>query len=199
MALAMLGADSIRNFNEPNKRARMCDVFFEITKNYLLTFDWPFARKYVELQEVDTTSMTVPENMYVFKLPNDCKQPRDVAPRGTNDKWEVKGNHVYTTLSTGVYLHYTAKADDASKYTDSFANLLAMGLAVRLAPSITQDKELTRALKEDYRIAQLEAWETEANVGNYYREPDEDPNNDSFVNPDGTELEYYRNEAEDSQ
>ena len=45
LALAHLGADSIRSFEETNKRARMADVFFDQVRDYLLSkFDWPFFR-----------------------------------------------------------------------------------------------------------------------------------------------------------
>jgi hypothetical protein len=60
-----------------------------------------------------------------------------------------------------------------------------LGIAVRLSPSVTQDKKLTAELREQFAFEQLNAWESEANIGNSYRAHDETPANDPFVNPEG--------------
>lgn len=187
VALALLGAAPIRDFNESNKRARMADVFFDRTRNYLLSkFDWPFARKYEQLQQLaDTGTMTVPEGMYPYKLPSDCLNPRDLAPPGSHDPWLVMGNVLYCEKTSDVFLFYTQKSVDPSLYSDTFADLLALAMAVKMCPAITQDKALTKVLKDQLREEQRDAWESDANIGNTYREYDEDPNNDTFVNPDG--------------
>jgi len=190
-ALAMLGADLLRSFDENNKRARMCFVFFDMTRDYLLSkFDWPFARAFRKLQLLDVTSMTVPEGWYPFKLPSDCRNPRELHPPGSKDPWRIMGSVLYCKR-TGIggddaYLYYTIQNVDPSSYSDTFASLLSLGLAVRLCPSITQDKALTKALRDQFREEQRDAWESDANIGNEYREFDEDPNNDAFVNPDGS-------------
>ena len=191
IALAMLGADSIRAFDENNKRSRLCDVFFESTRDYLLSkFDWPFARKLVELMPLDPVAMkiTVPSGQYAYQLPADCKTPRDILPRGSRTSWAVYGQMVYCNIvpsSEAVILRYTMQATDSSIYTNTFVNLLALGLAVKLCPAITQDKKLTTALMDQFNVEQANAWESDANVGEDYREPDELPENDTFVNVDG--------------
>lgn len=189
VALSMLGADPIRSFDENNKRARMADVFFDFTRDYLLAkFDWPFARKFVKLQPLNTDNMVVPEGKQPYKLPNDCHTARDVHPPGTNIPWHVMGIDLYvdcTDAAGDIYLYYTSKEIDVSKYPHTFANLLAVGLAVKLCGPITQDKALMSALMDQFAVEQVNAWESEANVGEDYRAFDEDPNNDSFVYPDG--------------
>lgn len=193
IALGMLGADSIRSFDERNKRARMADVFFDFTRDYLLSkFDWPFAKKYIKLQPLDDTQVVtddIPEGVYRYALPNDCHTPRDLEPKGSKDRWYVMGRAVYCEVDPDsndeVYLYYTSVTLDTAKYPSVFNNLLALGLAVKMCPSITQDKALTSALQDQFIVEQQNAWESEANVGNEYREFDEDPNNDSFVYPDG--------------
>lgn len=198
VALAMLGADAIRSFDEKNKRARMSDVFFDFTRDYLLTkFDWPFAKRFVKLQPLDdtvtiggiTTDRVVPDGMYPYQLPADCHTPRDMHPPGSKDPWDVMEDVFYCkvepTEESAVYLYYTSAQIDVSKYSRTFNNLLALGLALKMCPAITQDKQLTAALGEQFAIEQQNAWESDANIGNMYREHDEDPNNDSFVYPDG--------------
>jgi len=188
VALATLGADAIRSFSEKNKRARMADVFFDFTRDYLLAkFDWSFARKYVKLQPL--SGVTSPEGLYAYQLPNDCHTARDIAPRGSKTKWIVMGNSLFceidSTSGVDVMLYYTYKIVDTSRFPSIFNDLLALGLAVKMGPAITQDKSLIAVLVEQFKIEQQNAWESSANVGNDYREFDEDPNNDSFVYPDG--------------
>ena len=199
VALAMLGADAIRSFDDKNKRARMADVFFDFTRDYLLTkFDWPFARKLAKLNPLDATTMIVPAGEYPYQLPNDCHAARSLHPRRSQDPWYVLQDVLYCrrvpSTEYDLLLQYTFKAVDVSKYSSTFNNLLASGLAVKMSPSITQDKALTAELGQQFLREQQDAWEADANVGDGYREPDEDPNNDSFVYPDGffvTEPEIW--------
>lgn len=186
-SLAMLGAEAIRSFDEDNKRSRMADVFFDFTRDFLLDkFDWNFARKLIKLQSVVVTT-PIPERMYAYQVPNDCKTARDLYPPGNRDKWEIMGDVLYCerTLEENVYLFYTSQEVDVSKYPSSFSNLLALGIAVRMCPPVTQDKALTRELQGQYRIAEQEIWEGDANIGNTYKDYDDDPENDTFVNVEG--------------
>lgn len=194
IALAMLGAESIRSFDENNKRARMSDVFFDSTRDYLLTkFDWPFARKLAELQplDADTMGVTVPLGYYLYQLPYDCKTPRDVLPSGSRNEWSIMSNMLYCRRppeeldECPLILKYTRVVSDTTVYSDTFVNLLALGIAVKMSPAITQDKPLTAALMDQFNVEQLNAWESDANIGSEYRMADETPENDTFVNVDG--------------
>lgn len=190
VALAHLGAAPIRSFDESNKRARMCDVFFDICRDLLLSkFDWPFARKYTLLQAVDMTDLDIPDGEYLYALPADCKVARDIGKRGNDTPWSVMADGLHCIMSESVYLFYTYKVTDSALFSDPFADLLAMQLAVKIAPAITQDKDLVKVLADQYRIVQQEAWEADANIGDSYRVHDEDPNNDTFVSPDGSESD----------
>lgn len=196
VALALLGQTAIRSTNEDNTRARLSSALFDFTRDYLLTkIDWAFARKYAKLQALDQDAHTVPEDRYVYGLPSDCHIVRDLAPQGSKDPWSVMGRYFYCKKSTDddVYIYYTAKITEVALYSPAFNELLALGLAIKLCAPLTQDKKLFSALREQYMLEQNSAWETDTNIGSDYRAADEDPNNDSFVNPGGyTELEDYR-------
>ena len=189
LALASMGADSIRDFSEGNKRSRMCDVFFDITRDYLLSlFDWPFARKYVKLNAIADPA-GAPDGWSAYMLPADCMTPRNIAPLGTNTKWRQQGGWILTQASSDVYLYYTAKISNETLYSSPFSNLLILGLASRIAPAISKDKAISNTLKEEYKIAQAEMWESEANIGSEWVDHDGDPENDSFVTGDSfTEI-----------
>lgn len=187
LALASLGADAIRSFDEKNKRARMSSNFFNATRDYLLTrFDWSFARRFTLLKEVVLLpNEHVPVGTRVYELPLDCRTPRDLHPPGSRDAWMISQNKLYTNKTGDIYLYYTAQEVDTALYTDTFSNLMALGIAVRMSPAITQDKALTKLIYEQYQQEQRDCWETDANIGEDYRAHDEDPNNDTFVHPDG--------------
>ena len=181
MALAMLGADSIRSFDEKNKRSRMCKRFYDSTRDYMLSkFDWPFARAFKNLKQLDLSDEDVPINEKAFQLPPDCRTPRDVHPPGSSTNWRIVSNRLYTELDS-IGLYYTKKEVNSSLFSDTFINALASGLAVRLCVPITQDKALVKTIYQVHRQDLLDAQESDANIGNDYRTFDEDPENDSFV------------------
>ena len=190
LALASLGEESIRSFDEGNKRARLCDVFYNITRDYLLSkFDWPFARTFKYLNEV-IIEHEIPEGLRVFQLPADCETPRDVHPLGTAQKWYIQGDKLYTRLERAG-LYYTKRETNISLFTSTFSNFLSIGLAVRLCAPITQDKQLAQDLTKQYRLMQTETWESDANIGNTW-EPDDYPHNDSFVHPGLSDNPFLR-------
>jgi len=189
LALAIVGADAIRDFDEGNKRSRMADVFYEPVKDYVLTrMDWSFARRFSMLNKVITATGTIPPGYFAYQLPNNCKTPRELIPLGSRDPWEILGDLLICLLDSeqgdNVGLYYTATGTSVARFTDPFVNTVALGIAVKLAPPITQDAKVTEALYEQFTKEMKEAWEADANIGNRYREYDETPENDTFVNPD---------------
>lgn len=183
--VAHLGLESIRSFEDNNVRSRMCDVSFDITKDYLLsTFDWPFARKYVLLSQVDPDTITLPTGDYAYSLPNDCITPRQVGEDTENVKWRVEGNNLICTTSEDgeVYLYYTAQIVDTFAFSDPFLNLLAMTLASRIGLALTKNQKLVNSLMNQLVVVETQAWDAEANKGNIYKRASDDPNNDTFVN-----------------
>lgn len=184
LALSYVGADTIRTFEENNKRSRLCEIFFGAVKKALLDgFDWPFARKLAGLVAAPTSVVT-PSGWYAYAIPSDCSRIRDLYPPGSRDPWEIIGQYFHCALSENVYVYYTVKEIATARFSESFSQLLALGVAVRLAMPITQNRDLYKSLAEDFRLSKMEVWETEANTGNSYRAYNENPNNDTFVNVD---------------
>ena len=188
LALASLGADSIRTFDENNKRSRMASNFYDATRDYLLAkFDWPFARSIKLLTELDPDSINyyIPPNHRVYQLPSDCITPRDLHPPGSRQKWYEVELKLFTPVTGDIILYYTSRQVDSLTFSHTFITLLQLAIAIRMAPAITQDKALTKALFEQYMTEQRDCWESDANIGEDYRMYDEEPNNDTFVYPDG--------------
>jgi len=190
LALATIGETAIRDFNEDNKRARMCQTFFVPTRDYLLSkFDWPFARKFAKLNVAILPEDARIEGYSYYGLPQDYLVARDLHPRNGRNSWEIMGEYL-VTFQPVQGLYYTSQISDTARFSDGFVNLLALGMSVRLAPVLTSDKALAKALYTQYQREQVNTWESEANVGNAYRHPDNDPNLDTFVNVEGERLPY---------
>jgi len=188
IALAAIGEDSIRDFDEGNKRARMCDVFYETTRDYLLAqFNWPFARSRQLVQKLAEAENYIPEGTYPYALPADCHQPIDLYPEGSMQNWEVMGREMYCPYDSEeveVILVYTRYEVNPTKFSAQFSNLLGLALAVRICPSLTQDKELTKTLFQQYEVISRDAWGVDASVGNKHLHNNENPQFDPFVDPD---------------
>ena len=190
LALAAIGEDSIRDFAEGNKRARMCDVFYDMTRDHLLSqFDWAFARRQIELKELSTPQDWVPEDMKVYGVPADCHKILDLWPEGCRESYEVRGSELYTRKESPV-LMYTQYIINPTKFSAEFINLLAVALSVRICLPIAQDKELAKTLYGQYKTEMKEAWASDAVIGGKHLHNDANPNYDSFVDPDYSFTEF---------
>ena len=180
----ILGEDLIRSFDDNNKNARMASLSFDFLRDRLLAdFDWAFARKLVKLESL-VLDTPIPSGEYVYGLPADCIIVRDLYPHGSREYWQVLNGVFYCKKSGSVYIYYTAKEEDTRKYSQVFCDLLAVHIAARICVPVTHDRKLKAVLAEEARIAKLEAYQVEANANNAYRDPDNDPDNDTFVDPD---------------
>jgi hypothetical protein len=187
IALAALGEDSIRSFDEQNKRARMAEVFFTPVQKYLLSqYDWSFARKFVSLQKL--SGVEVPDGYYLYQLPSDCERVRDLWPKGSKQWWDVHGDTLMCKQSDGAYIYYTSTNIDPTKFPAPFAMLTATLLAVKMSPAITQDYKVTNSLFSQYKNEVKECWAGDANTSNDHISADNSPQGDSFVNPEGSFL-----------
>ena len=213
-ALAMVGGDFIRALDNSTKRSRACSVFYPMVRDYLLTrLDWPFAKKLGLLKPLDEDQplrvglniqikSQIPEGWFAYQMPNDCLAPRDLHPPGSKERWKQFQRTILTPKppESEPKLYYTARIEDASLFSMTFVNLLTLGIAARLAPSIAQDKALASSLHSQWINEQYTVFADDANIGEDYRTHDEQPLNDSFVDPwVGEDLIISRSMAEKAE
>lgn len=185
IALGLIGSDPIDDMSANHKKNRQCKLFYDITRDYLLTsFDWSFARKFQMLEAATLDAANVPPGLYAYDLPEDCEIPRFLYPLIQRESWEILGNSLFTRRDDDyVGLYYTRKDVRSFEFTTAFTNLMGIGVAVRLASPIVQDPELVSTLYSQFLQEQNNCMAIDANASNNYRAYDEDPNNDTFVNP----------------
>lgn len=182
-ALSALGHDIIRDFSENNKKARMCEILYNINRVYLLSvFDWPFARGFVKLQKISTDE-DLPALHALYALPTDCIYPRDLHPIEMHYPWEQVGKSLLIEERDEVFLYYTKDIVNPASFSIGFSAVLSALLAWKLSQPITQNQKLTREMKEAYFVTYTEVLQLEANIGSEYRQADEKPENDTFVYP----------------
>jgi hypothetical protein len=193
LALSMIGERTIVSFSDSNSRARLCDSLYEQARSHVLSaFDWPFARAFTKLQEL--SGVSIPEGMYAYKVPTTCVVPRTLHPKGTSVWWELIGDMILVKTHQDQYLYYTKLEVNPNAFSHLFITSVAELLAAWLAFPITGDKKMAESKMQTYLINLNSTISIEANIGNDYRRSDEDPNKDSFVNPDyaTTVLGEYR-------
>ncbi|MGD9156924.1 MAG: hypothetical protein PVG39_00830 [Desulfobacteraceae bacterium] len=187
LALAEIGEKPIRDLGESNERSRMCNYLYESCRNRQLSaFDWGFARRTATLQKLDQDHARGTP----YQIPSDCLAPRSLHPQvKTKRTFFIEGQKIIVPdylVVEGVDLHlvYTRKETDASFYTQDFIEVLTLDLASRLAGPIASDLKLAASKKKEMKLAQIEAYSNDASFDSEYPVHDENPHNDSFVNPE---------------
>jgi hypothetical protein len=188
LALGMIGADSIRSFDEDNKRARLCKVFYEHARDQILFLaDWSFSRRYVTIRRIDHEEMgiQVPEGISVYAKPADCMCPRDVGYFGSREWWRINGEYIWLRLSLDeVGLFYSAKIVNTVQFSEPFIEALSLHLAFRLAMPVAQNREIANALFQQFQVTLNQYIADDANQGSEYKYPDDIADLDTFVNTD---------------
>ena len=185
-ALAYVGAQPIRDFLEDDKRSRMCDIFYTNSLLYCLNkHDWAFARKYQKLNQVivqKSDEDNVPAGLCVYELPSDCLTPRNIVPGGSRSNWQIMGTKLYTKQQE-VGLYYTHSETRPEEFSDSFVRLLDLDISVKLAGALAEDPQMQSSLYAQYKKEAPESYGEDSNIGNIYRDQNEQPFNDTFVDP----------------
>lgn len=185
IALATVGSDAIDDLGVNHKKNRMCSAFYSFTRDYLLTsFDWSFARKFQMLVASDLDASMIPPGMCAYELPADLEIVRSLYPFREREKWEIFGDKLFTPREENAGVYYTRADITSYEFSTAFSNLLAIGIAVRLAASIVQDEALAATLYAQYMQDMNNCMAIDANANNNYRSYDETPENDTFVRPD---------------
>jgi len=180
IALMELGAEIIRSFSEDNKCARVTKIAYPFCRDVLLsTYMWSFAKKTRELSLLDEES---PDWNYRYALPSDCFVPFYISPRKELDNWDIEGRNLLCNLNPCV-LRYTKKVTDTQLFTPPFQDALAAFIKAKIAPSVVQDKAISKEAATQAIVVIRNAQEVDARLGNQYRKLDETPELDSFVNP----------------
>lgn len=185
IALTRLGAESIRSFDEDNKRARMCQIMYKYVRDlFLEDYEWTFNTKYAPLALL--SGVEHPQFEFVYSVPSDCFYARQIMDEDgiirSTTKWEVFSKKIATDVENA-WLRYSVSLTATGYFPMYFVEALAAQLAIELAPSIVQDKVRYAALLKITEARLYMAREKDAELGVEYKHRDYEAENDTFVNP----------------
>lgn len=147
MALGRIGVSRyISDINEPSNEARVCRVFYESTRDRVLSdFDWNFATSYAALQDIGSPPVGW---LYRYRYPNNCMKVCKVMETPDTDtdtdteppavpfsvvEDEANGELAICCNILTPTLKFTRRITIPSLFSWSFINALAWALAAELA------------------------------------------------------------------
>lgn len=165
-ALSYLGESRIEALTESNERSRICNVFYEQTRDELLAmYQWPFAVGRASLAAVSEENLTQYE--YKYALPTDYLRLIDLVdpetgkimggvrqepyPPGdsvetwpysrTGVRYQIEGNRLLTDENPCI-IRYTRKIETPGLFPELFVAAFIPSLAAKIAPRLSQNNQL---------------------------------------------------------
>jgi len=144
LALRRLGCESINSLSDNNKRAKLMNDLYAITRdNVLSDYPWSFATKEVTLQSPnDNTGGSSFRYAYEYGLPSNHVRTQTEY----NDlEFKTLGKKVQTDEAK-LQLTYTSNDVVEADFAADFVKVFYMTLALDSCNSLTQDKALVGQL-----------------------------------------------------
>ena len=152
-ALIKIGEKTILSLDDNSKRARICKVLYEPTRDYVLrSHPWNFAVKRVELAQ--NTLGPVYDYAYSYELPTDCI--RVLIPSREIWEYSIEGTTLVTDYP-GAMLKYIARIVDPNVFDEAFREALACKIAAESALTLTDNDPRHKAMVQLYQLAIREA------------------------------------------
>lgn len=147
-ALIKIGAKTILNMDDDNKRARNCRVIYPRERNTLMrSHPWKFA---IKRQSLALSTEVVPGWDYVYALPSDIL--RVIYPDVNIHLYRIEQDKLLTNVPL-TYIRYIFEEENPAKFDESFATTLACKMAMELAKSIADNDALREDMAQDYARA----------------------------------------------
>lgn len=163
MALAILGQDELSSLQEDNKRAILCNQYYDVVRQQLLrAHDWSWARakdKLSLIREDDTVGLPA----YVYHKPAACLFVIRVYNQGIHKALidnefkleydsELKTEVIRTELEEA-YAEYVRDIVNTSLFDSQFVAALAALLAHEMAMVLTGATNLSQLAMQKYQMA----------------------------------------------
>lgn len=154
-ALRKLGDDPITSLSDNTERARLCNAFYEPTRDAVLrSHPWNFAIARASLSKL--TSTPAFDYSYEYTLPTNPYCLRVLKMEYDDYEFKVEGRKLLTDEGTAKIL-YVAKITDTAQFDPMFTEVLTARLAAELAYAITGSNGMSKQMWELYDIKISEA------------------------------------------
>lgn len=172
LALGYLGKQPIQALDENSPEAGYVSRFYEIAAAVTLrAYDWPFARGFQQLTPL--TADPYPGWSKSFAYPASCMFFRGIAKpdrASIQERWIVTADMTSDTGGKAIHCNaespvgfFTRTIADTTFFAPDFADALAIGIAYRVALTITQEQDRMKVLRALWREAISEAKVNAAN------------------------------------
>ena len=157
MALNRVGALRVNDFPTDNSaQGRVARLHYYQTRDALLrSYDWPFARKRVQLSQDTEDPDFEWDNQ--FLMPSDFLGFRESHEESqydkANERWEIEGDR-FMTNDAAVYFKYIRRVENPTEFDPLFTELMILTLAKKFIPALCGTKAvlLTKDINEDLKL-----------------------------------------------
>lgn len=170
LAIGRLGSTGrITSLDDTTANAVRAKAVWQYIRDEVLEdFPWKFAKTRAALAKDSTDPAFGFDCRYV--LPYDCLKVLSTSEDQPDNPlvYEIESGYLltdYDNSSQDLYILYTKRVTDTTKYSPSFVNALAYRLAAELAMAITNDKTIAQSMQALYQNALLSAQGTDAQEG----------------------------------
>lgn len=147
-ALRKLGDDPITSLTDDTERARLCNAFYEPTRDAVLrAHPWNFAIERQELSKL--TSTPVFDYDYEYSLPTNPYCLRVLKMEYEDYEFKIEGRKLLSN-EDGAKIQYIARITDPAKFDPLFTEVLTARLAAELAYAVTGSNTLSKQIWEIY-------------------------------------------------
>lgn len=186
MALGRIGISRyISDIDEPSNEARVCRVFYESTRDRVLSdFDWNFATSYAPLQDIGTSPTGW---LYRYRYPNNCMKACKVmeTPESDTDteppgvpfvvvEDETAGELAICCNILTPTLKFTRQVVTPGLFSWSFINALAWALAAELAIPLAAQPGYATAANNAYTASLVQGMARNLNEAKEQPVPESD-------------------------
>ncbi len=167
LALAKVGDETAQITSLPAtpsedypKEANLCAKFYDITlREVLEATEWKWARKRAILAE--NVDVPVFEWEFSHALPADCLRPLKVSSTADTSRqynyrseWDVEDRNIVSNTSD-IFLLYVRNPATINNADSLFIRTLYTALAAKLSYPLTEDRNLTKDLMNEYELTVL--------------------------------------------
>jgi hypothetical protein len=150
MALLAIGDKTISLLSEGTRRADVCNVNYQPAVDVVLQkYEWTFATRRATLSLEDEEPEY--EYSYQYILPSSpyCLAVQKVYPES---EYQIEGRRLLSNQSS-LKIKYTARVEDESDFSPSFARACADYLAYLIVFPLSGDKQRTDEMLGRFRIS----------------------------------------------
>ena len=159
-ALRRLGDSPITTLSDNTERARLCNAFYEDTRDAVLRSPpWNFAITRATLAQLSSTPAY--GYSYQYALPTDPYCLRVLEMEYSDYKFKIENSategRVLLTDESEAKILYIAKVTDPTKFDAMFTDTLTAKLAVDLAYPVTNSVQFQAQMQKLYQLKLSEA------------------------------------------